>query len=752
MIDFKQILPARYSNRSPQRKRFVRLGCAALALALAVGSVPFLRGWAAEEEAAVSGSDIVSQSDTVVIARGTVEPKPVKSVIGGIGWQRMNSVDDLNNAALRSNSTVDSSMVSNWVKNYLNEFMAENGYTDATQLAFIYHYTDSWVGTSRMTQYGISTGETYLSNYADKILFYIPRVPATSVTLSHTRLDLDVGDAVTLTGELAPANTNDQIVWSSTDSTVVSIDKKTGALQAVGCGKATIKATVYNDVYEIPVTVSGQPYVDALNYEMSDWVLAESFDDLKNAAYFDKSNVASWYSRNSRKYPNRKWVYKYDPYEKKAYYRAIRSGEVTEDTFSSLTNLYYFPKPAASFTYHAAVEPTCTEAGSIAYWTDQDGNKFANANSETPLNNEAITVDALGHNWGAWTETTPATCESDGEETRTCARDASHTETRPIAATGHTWGEVTDTEPTCEEPGVKHEECSVCHEKRNEGTVIDALGHDWGAWTETTPATCTQPGEETRTCQRDASHTETRPIDALGHDWGAWTETTAPSCETAGEETRVCQNDPSHTETREVAALGHNWEWVTDTEATYEEAGEKHEECSVCHAKQKEHTAIPVKNAPVLEPVSGDHSQYTVGSQNGIIMKIDRKDMDDAVIYQHFLDAGSVVKVTGGNGYEKTLESGDFEASDGLLVIKLTASYLSTLAPGEYKLTATFLIDGTLFESAPASFTVSSPAPAGSDSPATGESIALILLCTVLPLFAAFGAVYALRRRRALGE
>ena len=78
MIDFKQILPARYSNRSPQRKRFVRLGCAALALALAVGSVPFLRGWAAEEEAAVSGSDIVSQSDTVVIARGTVEPKSVK--------------------------------------------------------------------------------------------------------------------------------------------------------------------------------------------------------------------------------------------------------------------------------------------------------------------------------------------------------------------------------------------------------------------------------------------------------------------------------------------------------------------------------------------------------------------------------------------------------------------------------------------------------------------------------------------------
>ena len=85
--------------------------------------------------------------------------------------------------------------------------------------------------------------------------------------------------------------------------------------------------------------------------------------------------------------------------------------------------------------------------------------------------------------------------------------------------------------------------------------------------------------------------------------------------------------------------------------------------------------------------------------------------------------------------------------------VTLSAEYLEGLKDGNYTLTVTFVVAPYYTKvSAPASFTVSSPAPAGSDSPATGESIALILLCTVLPLFAAFGAVYALRRRRALGE
>ena len=78
----------RHSRLNPKQKLLLHLGCAALAVMLAVGSVPFLRGFAAEEEASVSGSDIVSGSDgdivsgsdgAVVIDGGTAEPKPAKS-------------------------------------------------------------------------------------------------------------------------------------------------------------------------------------------------------------------------------------------------------------------------------------------------------------------------------------------------------------------------------------------------------------------------------------------------------------------------------------------------------------------------------------------------------------------------------------------------------------------------------------------------------------------------------------------------
>ena len=41
-------------------------------------------------------------------------------------------------------------------------------------------------------------------------------------------------------------------------------------------------------------------------------------------------------------------------------------------------------------------------------------------------------LDANGHDWGEWIVTKPATTSAAGEETRTCKRDKSHTETRAI--------------------------------------------------------------------------------------------------------------------------------------------------------------------------------------------------------------------------------------------------------------------------------------------------------------------------------
>ena len=115
------------------------------------------------------------------------------------------------------------------------------------------------------------------------------------------------------------------------------------------------------------------------------------------------------------------------------------------------------------------------------------------------------------HAFGDWEETTPATCTTDGVETRSCA--CGETETRAIPATGHTFGDWTVTTPaTCTADGVETRTCA-CGE--TETRAIPATGHTFGDWTVTTPATCTADGVETRTCA--CGETETRAIPATGH-------------------------------------------------------------------------------------------------------------------------------------------------------------------------------------------------------------------------------------------
>lgn len=76
-------------------------------------------------------------------------------------------------------------------------------------------------------------------------------------------------------------------------------------------------------------------------------------------------------------------------------------------------------------TVHA---PTCTEAGYTEYECSLCGD----------TKQDDVTA-ALGHDYGAWTVVTPASCLTAGEERRVCSHDSSHIETRPIAALGHSY-------------------------------------------------------------------------------------------------------------------------------------------------------------------------------------------------------------------------------------------------------------------------------------------------------------------------
>lgn len=81
--------------------------------------------------------------------------------------------------------------------------------------------------------------------------------------------------------------------------------------------------------------------------------------------------------------------------------------------------------------------PTCTKDGEKVWECSRCGMK------------KTEKISALGHDWGDWTVTTPATCTNEGVETRICNRDSSHVETRTIPTTGHNWVDNGDGTHTC---------------------------------------------------------------------------------------------------------------------------------------------------------------------------------------------------------------------------------------------------------------------------------------------------------------
>ena len=265
----------------------------------------------------------------------------------------------------------------------------------------------------------------------------------------------------------------------------------------------------------------------------------------------------------------------------------------------TLSGKKYEPKchldlyPYHTLVGYPRIEPTCEDAGRAAYWyCQQDGRMFTDGVGTAELAEDDVEIPSLGHAYGEWTLTTAPTCEADGEETRVCAHDETHTETRPVEKLGHAYGEwILTTAPTCEADG---EETRVCahDETHTETRPVEKLGHAYGEWTLTTAPTCEADGEETRVCAHDATHIETRPVAKLGHAYGEWTLTTAPTCEADGEETRVCAHDETHIETRPVEKLGHAYgEWELTTAPTCEADGEETRVCA--------HDATHIETRPV---------------------------------------------------------------------------------------------------------------------------------------------------------
>ncbi|MBQ9880887.1 MAG: leucine-rich repeat protein [Clostridia bacterium] len=246
--------------------------------------------------------------------------------------------------------------------------------------------------------------------------------------------------------------------------------------------------------------------------------------------------------------------------------------------------------------------PTCEERGYATYTCSRCGDSYVDDYT-----------DALGHDWGAWTE------DGDGHK-RICKRNSEHIETE-----AHDWQLTGETTADCTTPGTADYECSGCGATKT--VTGEALGHgyDLGFDEEEVLSTCSVKGYYRKICldcgdiienkiyELDTNNhkgaTEIRnasdptceangysgdtyclacgakiavgaPIDALGHDFGEWTVTTEPDCAEKGVATRYCSRCDAF-ETREVDELGHDYVPVV-TAPTCTEQGYTTYTCSRC--------------------------------------------------------------------------------------------------------------------------------------------------------------------------
>ena len=272
---------------------------------------------------------------------------------------------------------------------------------------------------------------------------------------------------------------------------------------------------------------------------------------------------------------------------------------------------------------------------------------------------------ALGHDWGDYVVTTPATCSTKGVETATCKRNGcGETKTRATetVATAHVNKSMSKVEPTCDTfgneagivctlcdlvisgyekiPATGHKsttlaakaatctadgneagtKCSVCDTTLTGGKKIEKTGHKWTIYAQN-PANCVTgaKGSRTEICLNCGTK-ETKEIEAT-HNFGAWTTTKTATCTEKGKKVRTCTvTGCNETETVDIDMLGHTSETVVAKEATCTEAGiTAGTRCKVCGNSisgavvipAKGHTAVVVTGTPATCEKSGTSDSST---------------------------------------------------------------------------------------------------------------------------------------------
>lgn len=232
--------------------------------------------------------------------------------------------------------------------------------------------------------------------------------------------------------------------------------------------------------------------------------------------------------------------------------------------------------------------PQTLESNIVDATCDKDGSKTVTTSCSDcgyVISENNVVIPATGHKWGEWKHD-DSTAKAESKHTRTCANDATHTDSAACNFTS----QVTQNQ-TADQPEITTYTCKDCGYSYTEETK-PALGHthnygdpvaDYASGqafveskeythtatctgegtcsqptktdkctfdngVETKAATCTEPGVKTFTCT-ECGGTYTVAIPATDHNWGDWKHVEGTEGADA-QHSRVCANDASHKETK----------------------------------------------------------------------------------------------------------------------------------------------------------------------------------------------------------
>lgn len=122
------------------------------------------------------------------------------------------------------------------------------------------------------------------------------------------------------------------------------------------------------------------------------------------------------------------------------------------------------------------------------------------------------------HEYDAWKISLPVSCGSHmtGEKATVCVLCGDRKTMSYEAAEEHQYGEWKTTPATCETDGVQVRTCQNC--KKTETKIVSAIGHKYGEWQIVRQATALEEGEMQRGCQNPGCISmQTRKLERLPH-------------------------------------------------------------------------------------------------------------------------------------------------------------------------------------------------------------------------------------------